>query len=204
MGKINIPVYIFSYDKNRRFAEATKKDLQKYFSNVNIYYGLNVKSKENTENILPRQVLHYNLQKFLEEKNITKPFIYAEDDVRITRGKELHDYLKGGIKGNINRLVYVILRDTKVGGTQMVGIKNPQDVLKRLQNTRRVHIDNWFDKHYPNQVISPNFGINYANRPSAISPTGEQWQKSMITQTKLFDEGERENIPIANKRYRKK
>ena len=68
MGKINIPVYIFSYDKNRRFAEATKKDLQKYFSNVNIYYGLNVKSKENTENILPRQVLHYNLQKFLEKK----------------------------------------------------------------------------------------------------------------------------------------
>jgi len=198
--KSNIPLYILSIRRNSGGANRTLNHLKKYFSNVKIFYGLDIKSKENVDNIKSPQVINYNIIDMIKRYNITKPFLFAEDDLRITRPKQLLEYLKGGIKGeNINRLIYASSKASGIGGTMLVGINKPQQLLNKLETTRLMHFDKWLDKHYPNQTLSPNFGINIVDRASFLD-----WGTSnrLKMQTEAFKRGERETIPIAFKRSR--
>ena len=198
--KSNIPVIILSIKRNKSGANKTLNHLKKYFSNIKIFYGLDIKSPQNTEKIKSSDVVSYNIIQMIKKFNITKPFIFAEDDLRITRPEQLLNYLKGGIKGdNINRLVYASSKKEGIGGAIMVGINKPQNLLNKLENTRLGHFDKWMNKYYKNQTISDNFGINFVDRKSFLD-----WGMPIVLQkqSKLFIEGEREKIPLAFKRRR--
>ena len=155
--KSNIPVIILSIKRNKSGANKTLNHLKKYFSNIKIFYGLDIKSPQNTEKIKSSDVVSYNIIQMIKKFNITKPFIFAEDDLRITRPEQLLNYLKGGIKGdNINRLVYASSKKEGIGGAIMVGINKPQNLLNKLENTRLGHFDKWMNKiiHTPGVVTN--------------------------------------------------
>lgn len=197
--KSDIPVYILSIKRNRAGAEKTKAHLKKFFNKVKIYYGLDIKSKENIEKITSPEVIAYNIMVMIEKLGLSKPFIFAEDDVRITRPDELLSYISRGIPGAvINRLVYSGTQKD-LTGTMMVGISNPIHIYNKLKNNRHFHFDRWLNKHYPNQTISNNFGINFLDRASYMD---YKMPERIKEQTRLFKKGEREDIPLANRRRR--
>ena len=195
--KSNIPVYILSIKRNKSNADKTKSHLKKLFSNVKIYYGLDIKSKENIEKISGAEVIAYNVMRMIEKLGLSKPFIFAEDDIRITRPDDLLKYLKNGIPGsNINRLAYSGAQ-ADLKGAMFVGINNPISVYKKLKTTRHIHWDRWLNKHFPNQTICDNFGINFLDRESNMN---YKMPERIKKQTRMFLKGERENIPLANRR----
>tara|TARA_R110002096_G_scaffold29422_2_gene88508 strand:+ start:80 stop:679 length:600 start_codon:yes stop_codon:yes gene_type:complete len=198
---ISTPVFVMGLKRKGYKATETAKHLRKFFNNVKIVYGLDI--KKNKE-IKSNQVVLLNVKQILENNQNLKGLIIAEDDVRITDPNALS---KENLSDKIVRLVYRKIEKRpppsirKVVGAQLVYI--PQNKFNAVINLKEGHFDLQLSKYIPERVPK-SVGIEYIypeQRVKGISVGMTSTHTKEKAQQKLSIEYD--NTPINNKRYQK-
>tara|TARA_R110000824_G_scaffold96745_1_gene231440 strand:- start:917 stop:1534 length:618 start_codon:yes stop_codon:yes gene_type:complete len=204
---INVPVFVVGIKRASYKANQTARHLRKYFSNVKIYWGHDIKGKEQKkEKVATNVVVLHNAQQLIRKHSNLTSMIIAEDDVRITDP----DALRGQPLGKkIVRMVYhkywakAKNRPVPIAqGTQLTYI--PKQKYQAVLELRKGHFDLMMSKYIRDEVLpAKRYGIEYLypNQRANLLGLSDTHTKDKYQIKESADYDKR--LPQAYLRYRK-